>query len=312
MKKTVLSLLVITGLILAIFSCNKTSPQEAPLLTENDKTIITQFSQIGQIHNDGLNEILESLKSKYGNKYIGGNSVEEHDNLFQLIDKSNQRFVESTIQPKNINIAELIENNKPFDNLIKANFGKDLSTQMRFKTNAISIAQKSTIARSVTQELSENFYAAINELNKLVDNDAEKSEYDKLLEAKIGGLQTDEEKMKFASAVSIAHSTMQYWKENYNEWKAFFQETKQTSSSTVARAAAAEDGGKKVGKADIAGIITGGVGGCAYGAIGGTVVVPGVGTLAGCAALGSAGAITGGLGNSAKAAVESLIDWLTS
>lgn len=70
--------------------------------------------------------------------------------------------------------------------------------------------------------------------------------------------------------------------------------------------------GRDIAVADMAGIVTGAVGGCAYGAVGGSVILPVIRTIGGCAGVGAVGAVGGGLGNSAKKLVESFFTWLTS
>lgn len=315
---------------LTIFSCQKSNEKKVALSTE-DREIISQFKQIGKIHNDGLDHIFNWLKTQHGTRYKGSKNSTDRKKLLQLIDIETQKFVELAIKPQNINIGEIIQNNNRYDYLIKANFGKDLSTQMRAKNNAISLSQPTTMARFVETNLSSEFYKAIDALNSLVDNEAQQDAYDQLLETQISILKNLDEKMKFASAVSIAFNTMQYWKENISKWETFFSNNDQATNSNltsslspdgqknltliIARTISQNNSGsnnigRNIGKADISGIISGGLLGCGYGAIGGSVVFPGVGTLTGCAAVGAAGVITGGLGGSATAAIDAFVDWL--
>jgi hypothetical protein len=66
----------------------------------------------------------------------------------------------------------------------------------------------------------------------------------------------------------------------------------------------------EVGKADVEGIVEGGVGGCMIGAMGGTIAMPGGLTVVGCAGVGTVGAVVSGTGSSVGKAVGELLDWL--
>lgn len=320
MKKFFSSFLFSTALIALVFSCQK-SDRTKVTLNKQDAEIISQFSQIGKLHNEGLDNILNDLKAEYGTYYTGTTSAVSHAKVYALINKGNVNFLETTLMPKGIDVAQMIAANSKYDYLIKSNFGKGLVTQMRAKLLAIRHTEsESTTVRSVISDMSANFYDAVNALEKLVDKDATKQAYDDLLEAKIATLTNNDEKMKFASAVSVAYNTMQYWKENFPKWAAFFNKSNlEFRSKTTSRSVEADDKGKTmteigkdVGKADISGIITGGVGGAIAGGVTGTVVLPAVGTTTGAVAGGVIGAVGGGLGNSAKAAVDAFVDWLVN
>ncbi|MFL5787941.1 MAG: hypothetical protein ACJ748_07805, partial [Flavisolibacter sp.] len=118
---------------------------------------------------------------------------------------------------------------------------------------------------------------------------------------------------------------MLYWRDSISKWQNFFGNSlgfnhRSPAFLTISlglstffdnfyfRASPARD----IAVADVSGIVTGAVAGCGYGALGGTVALPVVGTVAGCAGVGAVGAIGGGLGNSARKAVESFFNWLTS
>lgn len=92
---------------------------------------------------------------------------------------------------------------------------------------------------------------------------------------------------------SAGYNSIIYWRDNYSKWQSFFGR----ATALLAKP------GKDIGIADISGIVTGAIGGCAWGAAGGTIVLPGAGTVAGCAGVGAIAALGGGLGNSAKKGV---------
>ena len=193
------------------------------------------------------------------------------------------------------------------NNPIKDYLRKDLVSQIKSLKQA--------------ESLSNSFFVLMKQLNILIDRDAPKTEFDNLMKNGISTLTDFDEKSKFVSCASIGYSSLQYWKQNVSKWQLLLSKDNSTFSSKTNTSFdviktpfnATENGvGTAIGKADITGIISGGVGGCFWGAVGGSTVLPVVGTLTGCAALGASGAITVGLGNSAKSAVESFVNWLTS
>jgi hypothetical protein len=147
------------------------------------------------------------------------------------------------------------------------------------------------------------YYEATSSLGTLMTSDAaciDQDAFYKLGREKIGKLTDPFEKVLWAASVSIAYHSSQYWKENSGKWTQFF------GSSTMAKT----NPGRDIAAADVSGIIWGGAAGATWGAIGGTVVFPGVGTVTGAAGVGAAGAVTGGIASSGKAAVNSLVNWL--
>jgi len=254
-----------------------------------DDELIQKLSTIGELHNKGLDYAFEKLHKKYGNTYSGGRTEKDRIEMKNFLEKTAIEFCNSSLSPNDICLDAIKKSQNGLDYRLST---LDLVSQLKNE--------------KVAANMSQQFYDLINSLDQLVNDDSRnknKTEVDNLIKNGIGRLTNYSEKVSLVNSVNTAYSSVSYWSSNYDKWSAFFPKG---SSEMQAR----ENPGKKIGKADIVGIITGGVGGCAYGAIGGTVVVPGVGTLAGCAALGAGGAITGGLGNSAKAAVESFIDWL--
>lgn len=295
------SVIVITAML---FSCQKSNTKEKEEVLSDEK-IISIFSQIGEIHNSGLDYVFTDLQKQNLTLVNGNNSINNHDKIYKLIDNSVTEFAYKSLKIKSIDLSPFIEKNNT-GNPIKEYLYKDLVSQIKSLKQA--------------EGLSIAFLRLMAELNALVDKNASKIEFDNLMKNGILTLNDFDEKAKFVSCTSIGFSSLQYWKRNVSKWKQMLssgnlQTTTKVSSDLneirVIYTVPADDPGKAIGKADITGIITGAVGGCVIGAAGGTTVLPVVGTITGCAALGSAGAITVGLGNSAKAAVESFVNWLT-
>ena len=281
-----------------LISCQKNS-------SKAKEEIILIYSSIGEIHNSGLDYVYNDLQKQYLNLVNGNYSKINHDKIFKVIDNSVMKFVNKSLTTENIDLSLVIEKNNT-NNPIKEYLNKDLVSQIKSLKEA--------------ENLSNEFFVLMTQLNLLVDKDASKIEFDNLMKTGILKLNDFDEKAKFVSCVSIGYSSLQYWKINATRWLQLLSNgnsqllTKVPSSIIDINVISSvpKETITSIGKSDITGIITGGVGGCIYGAGGGTTILPGVGTLTGCAAVGSAGAITVGLGNSAKAAVESFVNWLTS
>lgn len=297
--------LINLALATVLFSCQKINTKTADN-TFSDEKIILIYSQLGEIHNLGLDYVFSELQKQNLQFANGSNSKLIHDMIYNMIDNSVIAFTNKSLAIKNIDLKPFIEMNNT-NNPIKDYLRKDLVSQIKSLKQA--------------ENLSNTFFVLMTQLNILIDSDAPKFEFDKLMRNGISILTDFDEKSKFVSCTSIGYSSLQYWKQNVSKWQQLFStdnlisSTKKITSIDAIKApfnAPANSVGTAIGKADITGIITGGVGGCVWGAAGGSTVLPVVGTLTGCAALGASGAITVGLGNSAKSAVESFVNWLTS
>lgn len=254
----------------------------------SDEEIIKIYSLIVEIHNKGLDNVLNNLQKNFGEKYSCGNSKEAHLEMNKKIDEMVKDFVTTELELKDIDLAPFIES---YHGMSK-NQGADLTTLINSK--------------EAGKGLSEDFFNSISEINSPLDDDknnSDKEGYDKIVVTGIAKLKTFEEKVYLVSCASMVYSSNIYWKNNFEKWQSFFV------SNPEPFIPVAEGRAKDVVKADISGIVTGGIGGCVYGAIGGTATFPGVGTIVGCAGLGVAGALTGGLGGSITSAVNSFLDW---
>lgn len=295
MKKILYTLITIISII--SISCKRETVKEK---IYSDKEIIEIYSKVGQIHNEGLDIIYSEIEKNKIDPNIEKESKRKL--LFKLIDEKCINFVSTKLQLKNIDINVLI-NNPTVDNSIKLNLKKDLVNKIKGQPNS--------------ESLSESFYLAMEELNILVDKEANINEFELIINKYIKNMTDFDEKSKLVSCVYMGYYSKQYWMKNLNKWKTLIvglnsnQFQKRTLTIETPEDIEYGQAARNILKSDISGIIVGGVGGCALGAMGGSAVFPVVGTLTGCAALGGAGALTGGLGGSAKTAVDSFIDWLT-
>lgn len=253
-----------------------------------NQQIIDIYSNVGVPHNEGLDYVLQGLKNYYGPVYNGGNSKAAHDLMYQNIDNNTKDYLITKRSVSQSDANSCINN---FKNSPVKEFGTNLNTNITYSPYYSTLSAK--------------FKTAIRQLNTLIHDEANcytKANYDAIVSNNIALLPNNNEKVYLVSMCNVGYNSIIYWRDNYSKWQSFF------GTATVMKANPAKD----IAVADVTGIITGAVGGCAWGALGGTVVLPGAGTITGCAGVGAIGALGGGLGNSAKKAAESFVSWLFS
>lgn len=269
-----------------VFLCTKAQDPDYA-----DEDIIKIYSQLGDIHNKGLDAVFENLQKTYGERYSGDNSKESYLKINHQMDEVVKNYVTEELVVKDIEMTKFIESyHLP---IMPKSENVDLVTLIKSKEDG--------------KTLSEEFLNSMSELNTIIEKgnlSPNKEDYENLLKKYISQLKSFKEKVYLTSCISIGYSSELYWSKNFSKWKDFFLPKSSTISGTPTSKA------KDIVKADISGIIVGGIGGCVSGAIGGTVTFPGVGTIAGCAGVGAVGAVTGGLGGSMVSAVNSFLDWL--
>jgi hypothetical protein len=249
---------------------------------DSDSVVISHYWQIGSLHNQGIDKLLDNIKQTYGSQY-NVYSTTNNNAVLASIPQMSISYVNDVLSPSNIDL--------------------------NFIRGSINTSSNSLIgATQNTQwEYSINFKSCISILEKTIDENESfsKAQFETLLNQNIGTLNSELEKIILVATYSTAYHSLSYWNDQNHggAWARYFS----NNNDYVIPVGKAKD----VGKADIAGILTGGAGGLAWGAAGGTVVLPGAGTIAGAAGCGAIGALGGGLGNSAKKAVEGFIDWLT-
>lgn len=251
-----------------------------------NQQIIAIYSNVGVPHNEGLDYVFAGLQTQYGSVYHGGNSKAAHDSMYQNVDKNTIGFLTTKRSVSQSDANSCINN---FKNSPVRSFGTDLTVNITYSPYYGTLSAK--------------FKTAIAQLNTLMHDENKcytKANYDAIVNNNIALLPNNNEKMYLVSMCSVGYNSIIYWKDNYSKWQTFFGVT------TIQLVNPKKD----IAIADVSGIITGAVGGCAWGAIGGTIALPGAGTVAGCAGVGAISALGGGLGNSAKKAVESFVSWL--
>jgi hypothetical protein len=252
-----------------------------------DEQLLELLSPAGEVHNEGLDFIFEEMRNAYGTVYNRERTLANRTELFNLIDKSTVVLINRRLEVKGIETEHFLEND--MNNLLGSYLEFDLPGQVHVIDG--------------NGKLSPQYYEATSSLGTLMASDADcidQEEFNKLGREKIGKLTDPLEKVLWAASVSIAYHSKKYWKENAGKWTQFF------GTSATAKA----DPGRDIAKADVSGMVWGAAAGATWGAIGGTVVFPGAGTITGAAGVGAAGALTGGIASSGKAAVSSLVNWL--
>jgi hypothetical protein len=157
-----------------------------------------------------------------------------------------------------------------------------------------------------SQILSQEYTNAMGQLDEIVNNNNkcfEKQSYDDFILTNINNMSNLNEKICLIISANIGYSSLNYWRNNINNWSTFL------NNGTINDPIVIYAFVKKIAKADIGGVVTGAIGGVTYGAIGGTMTFPVIGTIAGAAGCGAAGALLGGLGGSCKASVDAFLDW---
>ncbi|GAA4320682.1 hypothetical protein GCM10023184_05970 [Flaviaesturariibacter amylovorans] len=255
----------------------------------SDDQIIKVTEPVGFLHNQGLDYIYEQLRSSYGEVFPPTKPKEGRPKLYSILDGATLSFAKSTFNSDELDHSRFI--NGDMTGLIATHAEVPLADLFK--------------VADPEHKLSGEFYEAVTALDGLmqdVDRNQMRCAYDELVKEKIGTLKSYDEKLAWGSAVSIAYHSLAYWEKNRDKWQNFF--------GSGSKTATARKPAKDIAKADVAGIVTGGISGCAYGAVGGTVTMPGIGTVAGCAGGAAVGAVAGGLGSSAKKAAEAFVDWL--
>ena len=135
--------------------------------------------------------------------------------------------------------------------------------------------------------------------------------YDTLIYRYVPKLAAESDKIAFISATSVLKESLLYWKINFAKWRRLNSEfvdiglpNEMVSKNT------SENPMKEAAFADCAGAVTGTIAGMKVGLTGGTMTVPGVGTVVGGAAGVLVGAIGGAITGSAASGIHSAIKWI--
>ncbi len=276
-----------------IFGCTKKSQffqesvNEAKKMT--DEEIIEIYSNVGEFHDNALDFIYNELYTLNKNK---GNSLLESDldlTLTQLNGKVYQ-YIKDSFYVTGLDFTPLYH----YDTVTTPTYTID-----------------NVLQRNLNYTSSPTLKTAFDEFRTFV-LDTTKNEnfpkYDFLIQKYVPLLQSEIEKKAFVASVSVGKNSIQYWDTSYNKWQTLVNDL--TGKPNYAGKAPSGPG-KDILYADIAGAGTGAVRGAIVGATGGTMIIPGVGTVAGGAACGLVGMLGGAAVGSAGEAVHSLIKkWL--
>lgn len=257
----------------------------------SDEQIKNIYMQIGSLHNKGLDYCLAGLRREFGEFYTGGRTEDERQRILKKLQELSLDFTSMQLQ---------------VDVKFVSSWLKRLADLNYRDEDGIS----GTLRNSQTGlKISPLFYEALNKIEMLLSSDESMNNkvlFDQIVNDYIGRLTSFEEKSQLVASVSTAWWSSAYWHERGEEWASFFAGHSVSSELTQAR----RFPWNQVASADVSGVVTGGSAGCAWGAVGGTVFVPGAGTVAGCAGVGAVMALGGGLGGSVKKTVEEFFNWL--
>jgi hypothetical protein len=295
MKISKLSVLIFITISIYLAGCNKQSSYDSPNFNQphevamSDDEIIINYSKMGEFHYNGLNYIYEYLKSINNNKTRNLTASELDLTLTQLNQKTYQ-YIQDSFLVTGLDYIPLYH----YDTMTKPNIPIDniLQSQLSFTS-------------------SNTLKAAFDEFTVLLLDTTKNDEYvkyDSMIEKYIPLLPTEVEKKAFVSAVSVGKNSVKYWDENYSKWEILINNL---SGRGVYAGKAISGPGKDILYADAVGAGTGAVRGAIVGASGGTIILPGIGTVSGGAVCGLVGMLGGGIVGSASEAAHSLIKkWL--
>lgn len=266
---------------------------QVPTTEFSNEQIKSIYSQVGPIHNNGLDHALEKLKEEYGSFYTGSFDERSKGEILNKLDFIIKDYVRTTLHVSGIDVWSWVKNIHQINN----NDGEGL----------VSVVRKSETG----QQLSDELFFALSDIENIMNDDVKRlnsNYYDAIVNGHIGGLRSFEEKAYLVSFASVANSSSSYWNENSEKWMEFF--TKNKGENYI------NGRGRfpwnSVAAADVSGIVFGAMAGCALGAVGGTITLPIIGTIGGCAGIATLTAVGGGLGGSLKKAVEEFFEWLFS
>lgn len=279
-----------------------------------NQQIIDIYTNVGPTHNEGLGYVLNSLKSTYGSVYKGGNSAAAYNTMSQNI----RIYIKNFLVAKHSvtqSIADTISS--AFNSTYGKDFGTNLNTALTYSPYYSS--------------MSSAFKTAISQLNNVVQDSTKayaKANNDAIYNNNISLLSSNWEKMNLVSMCSTGYSSRTYWRDSGYKWAQFFSNTTAIIADNHTTAQTKYNTDNKniisnkdntsslkrstevaIGNADIEGIVGGAVVGCYTTATVATVLLPGAGTITGCAGGAAVGAIIGGLGGSGVAALHAFVSW---
>lgn len=291
MKK---NLIYLVPLLLVLSNCSdKLTKFDSDINQYSNQKLIKSFTIIGELHNEGLDSIYYGLSKLKKQKKL------ESKDFNKFIDSATCKFISKKLH---------VESVAPEYYISKLNEIWNLKLKKGIKSD-FDYVHLANLEETKTSVLLKELLV---ELTELMQKDTSKHIYDSFLEENITKLGSVEDKIQLIAGVSIAYNSLKYWNKNVYEWNVLLNDDNNSTDNNklVLAAKDLQKAAKNIAVADVTGVIYGGVSGCVFGAVGGTVTLPGIGTVAGCAGVGTLSALTMGLGESAKSAVQSLFDSL--
>lgn len=259
----------------SILSCTK--DEETEIVSTKSTNIVKEIEKnaliVGEEHNKGLAYIYSELEKMDITKLTQPEAI-------QAVRDIHENYCYSLIKDFDKYLVFL----EPVDNYVAYLEDTSLNSELYLK-NVIDELKYSPSSKNI-----------LYSLNDLLSNSSNSYEYviteiEKLIEKSKADINDETELSVTMSALYTGKYSINYWYNNGEKWMALVGNNSKKPFSW-----------SSAGKSDISGAIGGGLVGAA---VGGTVSL-GAATVPSWAA----GAITGGLGNSAINAVDQLLDWL--
>ena len=292
MKKYIIFPITLILSILLYAGCEQTKTPMKP--STNESTVSNPYHQVGDMHNEGLDHILETLKDQL-NSQPNGQSSEKSSRLY----KSMKYGISTYVKEHSVNVKNF---DKHYNKLTKdiQQIGKisnsydlfgDLITNGGLSDNEIAYLNQLDDLIQTSSSIN-NLKQIISNANNHIINNFSSTKSDQVL-----------------AATSILISSTQYWNDNYDEWVAIITQivnSDQSSNESYLNKRkqlskqARWEWLKRIGKEDVKGGIIGGISGAI---IGGTVTL-GAATLPAW----GAGVITGSLIGSATECITQIFN----
>jgi len=286
---------------LLILSCQKSStltlPQSSSLITSSsvsnlsasDQYIVDIFSSVGAIHNKALDYVYNQLDSLTNDPNFDTVPLKQLNEI--IFD-----YLQDSLQVSGLPLTGLY-------------FSDTAIKNQGFSSTPISTNVELWTGTQLTSKM-KNALAAFESIMWNDSINEQYYKYDSLINAIVPTLGNNQDKATFTATVSVGKMSRQYWDINEAKWDSLANllESRYYGSSKIS--SKVSSAGKDILYADCAGAVTGAVRGAFVGAAGGTMTVPGVGTVAGAACCGLVGMAGGAIGGSAAEAIHSTIKWL--
>lgn len=310
-KFVTLSLFCAIGCLL-IYSCSKQQlqPSElqkidatlksgivAPLSTSlvigvSDSTLLSQVRTVAAMHDPGLAQALSSLKSQM--PVLNITTQTQAQGVVNLVNQSMSNYTTTKFGYTN-------RQTYPYGNL------EFPFTLYKYNVTTPSLGDIVETKSGVT--LNPNLKIALNEVQSLVsgysDTGSMRTMANYLLAARLPGLTSQTDKIALMAAVEVGFQSLIYWNQNFSTWQAYVGGSQSLVTMNSFSVSSEDPGYSSIAKdmvySDVIGAAKGAVTGGLIGAAGGSMVVPGIGTVAGGAGCAMVGMGVGSLTASVEA-----------